>query len=133
MASTQFDIIRRQSEGAVQNEMNRATATVRRETSLVSQASRLAGRAVLEGEEALRRELHGRPARRNAPQNVVETAPPPVRPAADGYVRRSPVQPVYEAADYHRRLALRVVGTVLLAAAAGVAVFILSRLGLFGR
>lgn len=133
MALTQFDIIRRQGEGAVRNEMTRAAAMVRRETSLVNQAALLTGRAVREGGEALRRELRGRPARRDAAQNVIETVPPPVRPAPDGYVRRSPVQPVYEAADYRRRQVLRVAGVLLLAAAAGAAVFILSRLGLFGR
>ena len=64
---------------------------------------------------------------------TVATAPPPVRPAADGYVRRSPVQPVHEAADYRRRLVLRSVLVVFLAAAVCAGVFFLNQLGILGR
>ena len=67
-----------------------------------------------------------------------EPAPPPAegeearppRPAPDGYVRRSPVQPMAVAAGYHRRRRRRALG---LAAAAGLllgAVWLLLNSGL---
>ena len=65
--------------------------------------------------------------------NVVPTEPQPVRPAPDGYVRCSPVQPVYEAADYRRRLLWRAVGVAVVIAAALVGVYFLGQLGLLGR
>ena len=52
---------------------------------------------------------------------------------ADGYVRRCPVQPLSEPADYRRRLVLRVIGAALLLAAALIGLELLSRLGFFGR
>lgn len=134
MACTQLDMVRRQSEAAVRNERNRAAALVRRETSLVAQAGRLAGGAVRNGGDSLGRRLSGgASARRDRAADVVATEPPPVRPAADGYVRRTPVQPVYEAADYRRRLALRGVGILALLLAAAAGLYFLGRLGLLGR
>lgn len=134
MAPTQFDIIRRQSEAAVRNELHRAAGMARRQASLVEQASRLAGRAVRDGEEVLGERLgRGAPVGWERSQAVVETDPPPVIPAADGYMRRSPVQPVCEAADYRRRLAPRAVGVLALILAVCVGVYLLSQLGLLGR
>lgn len=134
MAPTQFDIIRRQGEAAAKNQAERAAAGLRRETSLVGMASRLTGKAFVEGEQALRGGLFRR---RSSPRpmagDVVPTEAQPVRPAPDGYIRRSPVQPVYEAADYRRRLLWRAVGVVVVIAAALVGVYFLGRLGLLGR
>ena len=38
-------------------------------------------------------------------------------PLADGYLRRSPVQPVRVSADYYRRRIRRIIGLIVLAAA----------------
>lgn len=134
MGTTQLDMIRRQAEAVVKSKASGAAARFRRETSLVNQASHLMGGAFRKGEEAFHRSTKGgrRPAGRTA-GTTVPTAPPPVRPAEDGYVRRSPVQPVYEAAGYRRRLILRGVLAVALVAAAFAGVFILNRLGILGR
>lgn len=134
MAPTQFDVVRRQGEAAVRNELHRAAGEARRQTSLVGQASRLAGRTARAGEAALGERLsRGASARWERSRTVVETDPPPVIPAADGYVRRSPVQPIHEAADYRRKLVLRAVGALTLILAACAGVYFLSRLGLLGR
>lgn len=134
MALSQMDVIRRQAEAAVRGQVNRAAAGVRRETSLVGQASQLAGRAVRDGERELRRSLFRRRASRRPETGTVLAAEPPApAPARDGYVRRSPVQPVCEAADYRRRLVKRAVGVVLVIAAVCAGVYFLSQLGLLGR
>ena len=131
--ATQFDIIRRQAEAAARNAAARAEGTLRRDTSLVNQASRWAGRAMTEGEASLR----ARMGRRNRPGSESrETAAErscPVPPAPDGYVRRSPVQPLHVVEGYRRRQVLRAaaVGAALVAACIGL--YLLSRLGVFGR
>ena len=51
----------------------------------------------------------------------------------DGYVRRSPVQPVHQAADYRFRQALRAVQVIALIAVVCVGLSLLSQLGVFGR
>ena len=96
MGMTQLDIIRRQAEAAARNAVSGTAARLRRETSLVNQASRLTGKALQDGNEALRRRRQ-RAARGERDQATVETPPPPPRPAEDGYIRHSPVQPVREA------------------------------------
>ena len=131
MATTQFDIIRRQGEAALRNELSRSAAAVRRETSLVGQANRLFSAAVRNGEAAIRSAQAG--PRREPGRNVAATAPDAVRPAPDGYMRRSPVQPVYEAVGYRKNLIKRAVGVVLLLAAAGVALYFMFRLRLPGQ
>ena len=134
MAPVQFDVIRRQGEAAVRNELNRAAGKARRGTSLVAQAGQLMGRAARSGEAALRQELRGgKAARRDPGAGVVATEPRPVRPAADGYVRRSPVQPVYEAADYRKKVMLKATGVVLLVGAAVAVICFLGQWGLLGR
>ena len=55
MGITQFDIIRQQAEAAAKNAVSRASASLRRDTSLVNQASRLTGKAIREGEAAVKR------------------------------------------------------------------------------
>ena len=88
MGTTQLEIIRRQAQAAVQNKVSGAQARIRRETSLVAQASRLTGRALREGETALKGRRWAAGGRTSG--TTVETAPAPVHPAEDGYIRRSP-------------------------------------------
>lgn len=134
MGTTQLDMIRRQAEAAARNKVSGAAARLRRETSLVNQASRLTGRVLRDGEEILR-SRKGRTSHLGgqAAGATVATDPPPVRPAADGYVRRSPVQPVHEASNYRRRLILRGLLVVVLAMAACAGLFTLNHLGILGR
>lgn len=131
MATTQLDIIRQQTEAAARNAVSRATGELRRDTSLVSQASRMTGKAFQAGEETLKDRL-GRPRRGTAPGETVATPPPPPCPAADGYLRRSPVQPVHEAANYRRGLFLRGVGAAVAVAAVCTVVWLLLQLNVFG-
>ena len=134
MGITQFDIIRQQAEAAAKNAVSRASASLRRDTSLVNQASRLTGKAIREGEAAVKRAA-GRDRRRTAGEPLATAAADRPRPrqAADGYVRRSPVQPVHQAADYRFRQALRAVQVIALIAVVCVGLSLLSQLGVFGR
>ena len=129
---TQFDIIRQQAESAARNAAAGAVGRLRRDTSLVNQASQLTGRAIRKGEAAWKkRGAAGR--RRSACGPTVEEAARPTRPGQDGYVRRSPVQPVHQAADYRLRQVLRVVQVIVLIAVVCVGLSLLSQLGVFGR
>lgn len=132
--ATQFDILRQQAEAAARNAANRAQGKLRRETSLVGQASRWAGKAMRQGEEVLREQAAGRGRRTSSRPRQTAAAPtPPPRPAPDGYVRRSPVQPLHVARDYRRRQVRRVVTILVVAAAVCVGLYLVGRLGLFGR
>ena len=135
MGMTQLDSIASQTRAAAHNAVAGAQSRLRRDTSLVNQAHRLTGKAFQTGEEMLRGKA-GRFAGGNGNPpagGTVETEPPPQTPAADGYVRRSPVQPVHQAADYYRRLVMRGVGVAVLIAVACVGVYLLLQLGVFGR
>lgn len=129
---TQFDIIRQQAQSAARNAAAGAVGRLRRDTSLVNQAARLTGKAFREGETAWKQ---GRRTarRRPAPGETVEGRPRAPRAAGDGYVRRSPVQPVFQAVDYRRRQVLRAVGAVLLVVLVCVGLSLLNQLGVFGR
>ena len=133
MGTTQFDIIPDQVQAAAHNAAAGAATRLRRDTSLVNQAHRFTGRAFQAGEEALRRGVRWAGGQGVPNDGFVETPSQPQQPAADGYVRRSPVQPVYRAKNYYRRLLLRAAGLVALAAVACVAVYLLLQLGIFGR
>ena len=96
MSLLQLDLLRRQTEQAVRQEIRKKTAPLRRELSLTRQASRMAGM----GEEILDGGL--RQARRwwSGRENVfcedgLEPLEMPEQPVIlpDGYVRRTPVQP----------------------------------------
>ena len=130
---TQLDIIRQQAQSAARSAAARAESRLHRDVSLVNQAARFTGRAVRQGEAAWKR--HGEIPRRGrpAPGETVEERPRAVRPAGDGYVRRSPVQPVFQAADYWRKKLLRGVGVVLLVVLICVGLSLLRQLGVFGR
>ena len=131
--ATQFDILRRQAEAAGRSAVDRAQSGLRRDTSLVNQASRWAGRTMTEGEAALRRRAGGGRRRSAPPGEHTAERPRPVRPAPDGYVRRSPVQPLRVAEGYRRRQAQRAAAAVALIVAAGLCIYFLNRLGVFGR
>ena len=133
MGTTQFDIIRDQVQAAARNAAAGAASRLRRETSLVNQAHRFTGRAFQAGEDALRRGVRWAGGQGGSNDVFVQTPSHPRQPAPQGYVRRSPVQPVYRAKNYYRRLLLRAVGLVALAAVACVAVYLLLQLGIFGR
>ena len=133
MGTTQFDIITDQVQAAAHNGAAGAASRLRRDTSLVNQAHRFTGRAFQAGEEALRRGVRWAGGQGAPIDGFVETPSQPQQPAADGYVRRSPVEPVYRAKNYYRRLLLRAAGLVALAAVACVAVYLLLQLGIFGR
>ena len=132
MGTTQLDLLRRQAEAAARNAAAGAVGRLRRDTGLVNQAARLTGRAIRDGGKAAERRWRGKGPAARAPGATVKTAAY-VRPASDGYVRRSPVQPVHEAADYRRRLFLRGLGAVAVLAAVCFGIGLLSRLGVFGR
>ena len=131
--ATQFDIIRSQTQGAVRNAAAREEGKLRRETSLVNAASRWAGKAMVQGEAELQRRKGVRRGARPAGGETQCLSPGPVRPAPDGYVRRSPVQPLHAARDYRRRQVLRAVAIAAVAAAACAGIYFLNQLGVFGR
>ena len=131
--ATQFDIIRNQAEAAARNAAARVRGGLRRDTSLVNQASRWAGRTLTRGEAAVRSRAGEGRRRSSAARETTATQAHPVRPAPDGYVRRSPVQPLHVAVDYRRRLVARAVTAAVVLAAVGVGIYLLSMLGIFTR
>ena len=131
--ATQFDIIRNQAEAAARNAVARVRGGLRRDASLVNQASRWAGRTLTRGEAAVRARAGAGRRRSSAARETKTTQAPPVRPTADGYVRRSPVQPLHVAADYRRRLVTRAVTAAVLLAVVGLGIYLLSMLGIFTR
>ena len=131
--ATQFDIIRNQAEAAARNAVARVQGGLRRDASLVNQASRWAGRTLTQGEAAVRARASEGRRRSSAARETKTTQAPPVRPTADGYVRRSPVQPLHVAADYRRRLVTRAVTAAVLLAVVGLGIYLLSMLGIFTR
>ncbi len=85
-------------------------ANVTTRSGLVEQARQLAGRSV---------PVEDRPRTLSGPEGpLVPLAPPPTRPGPDGYLRQSPVQPLYARADRTRRLVRRVIVAVLVVLAA---------------
>lgn len=133
MMATQFDILRQQAEAAARNAARRVQGNLRRDTSLVNQASQWAGRTLIEGEEKVRRAA-GKYRRSYSQPGETQAQPPrPSRPASDGYVRRSPVQPLYVAADYRKRQARRVVAVVAVIAVLCLGIYLLNQLGVFSR
>ena len=94
MGTTQFDIITDQVQAAAHNAAAGAASRLRRDTSLVNQAHRFTGRAFQAGEEALRRGVRWAGGQGVPNDGFVETPSQPQQPAADGYERRAPEQPV---------------------------------------
>lgn len=131
--ATQFDILRHQAEAAARNAAQRIQGNLRRDTSLVNQASRWAGRTLTEGEAKVR-DAVGKRRRGYTPSGETQAQPPrPTQPAADGYVRRSPVQPLHVAADYGKQQARRAATVVAVIAVICVGIYLLNQLGVFTR
>lgn len=131
--ATQFDIIRKQAESAARNTAARAQGTLRRDTSLVGQASRWAGRAMREGEDTLRDQIFRGRSSRPTPRKTEAVQTGPIRPAPDGYVRRSPIQPLHVAEDYRRRQLLWVAAAAAILIGLGLGIYLLGQLGIFMR
>ena len=131
MSTTQFDIVQKQAEAAVRNAASGTISRLRRETSLVARASQWLGRAVRQGEESWKKREKA-PRRKKRQESVVRTEPAQMPPAPDGYVRRSPVQPVYRAANYRRRQVRLVAGVVILVILIFAALSLFRQLGVFG-
>ena len=133
---SQLGLFRRQAEAAVRNGAARAESAVRRETSITGEAGRLTAGAVRRGEQAARRgwKRHRAGSGFGRPGETVEgrTRSAPLV-TADGYRRRSPVQPVYEEPGYRRRLLLRAVGAAAAVALLAFAVYYLLHSGLLAR
>lgn len=132
MGLTQLDIIRKQIESAAKNRIAGETAGLRRKTSLIGEVSRLTGRANRTLDQAAQ-QASGRRRRRRGPAQE-EVDPPAPRPAEpeeqvlpDGYVRRSPVQPIYTPPDYWRRLARRAAGITAMVLLALAVLWVLLR------
>lgn len=131
--ATQFDILRHQAEAAARNAAQRVQGQFRRDASLVNQASRWAGRTLTQGEVQVRKAA-GKRRRSYTPSGETQPQPPrPTPPAPDGYVRRSPVQPLHAAADYGKQQARRAAATVVVIAALCVGLYLLNQLGVFSR
>jgi len=128
MSTSQFDIIRHQAEASVRNRVSGAQARLRRETSLVGLANQWGMELSRQAENLARPRGRHTKAQRAGDARPMKSAP--IRPAQDGYLRRSPVQPVMVPRAYRRQLAmhvLRIAGLVVLIA---VGVYLLMRSGL---
>lgn len=115
MVIDQLELIKNQTKAALQNKVSGSAARLRAETSLVKQASRLTGRINRELEKAEKSIVRSRKSGRHRVEtDAVAEASRPVKPAPDGYVRRSAVQPIRVPADYRRQIVRRVLRGVVL-------------------
>lgn len=129
MGATQMDSLRRQVGSAAHRAAPGGDAMLRQEESLVSQAWQLAGNAA-QGEEPLVGQSPGRRNRAFRSRPFPQVATEAAVTAPDGYVRRSPVQPVREVPGYRRRRVLRVVGGAVLLTALLVLLWLVLRTGI---
>ena len=133
MGLMQMDLLRRQAEQAARQAVRRETAPIRRELSLTRQASRMAGL----GEELLSQGTE-RAVRWWAGQedglweDGLDPLCQPSEPAvcADGYVRRTPIQPYRTPVGYHRRRLRRKLRVAVLAVLLAVVIAAIVRSGL---
>lgn len=134
MAIDQLDLIKKQTEAMVRNKASGSVAKLRAETSLVKQASRLTGRMNRELQQAEKTVVQSRKTGRHRiePDTVAEE-PRPVKPAPDGYVRRSAVQPIRVPADYHRKIVRRILSGTVAVICVLVVVWLLQQSGLLTR
>lgn len=121
----QMDNVRNQVRSVVRSKTTGAVTRLRSETSLVKQARKLSGQMVRKGDELVAQVVKGPKGRRASAGETVAEVPAPVRPAPDGYVRRSPVQPIHTAADYKARIAKKLVSGCILVVVLAVAVWLL--------
>ena len=126
MGLNQLDVIRKQIESTVKNRVAGETAKIRKRTSLIGEISRLTGKANQTIDDAAQEFTQRYSARRAEIQEEdgvwLDDDDADTEPVvcADGYVRRSPVQPLRTPSDYYRRLllrAMRIVVVVLFALA----------------
>lgn len=110
MAIHPLDLVGNQVKSAAQNQVRSAQAQLRRETSIVGYANARIGAAAQKLEQTRKK-----PAAKRAKAGVYVQEHPAIL-APDGYVRRSPVQPLRVAPDYYKRLTRRIVGGVVVAA-----------------
>jgi len=128
MKTSQFDIIRHQAEASARNQVSGARARLRKETSLVGQASRWGMELSRQAENLAR--PRGRRGQAREAEDIQPVKETPVRPAEDGYCRRSPVQPVMVPRSYRRQLAMRAVRIAVAAVLVIVGLYLLMRSGL---
>lgn len=128
-----FDIVKNQVKSAARREVGAAEAEVRRQTSLVGQARRLAGAAQSGLRSAARAASAGRSEGvyivSDDEASAMEIQGGDVFVAADGYIRRTPVQHLRVAPDYRSRIVKRVIGAVVLLGVIAGAVLLLRKAG----
>ena len=105
---SQMDTIGNQMRSALRNQASGAVSKVKSRTGLVGQAARFTGAVSRKSEEVL--------SGKHKPGKISGTVSPASapHPAPDGYVRRSPVQPVRESEDYRKKQVKKAVGIALL-------------------
>ena len=131
MVIDQLNLIKKQSETMLRNKVSGSAAKLRAETSLVKQASRLTGRMNREMKHAEYAMIHAERSgkHRVEPETVAEKSRP-IKPAPDGYVRRSAVQPIRVPKDYHRQIVRRILTGALGVLCILAAVWLLLKSGL---
>lgn len=128
MVIDQLDQIKNQTESVLRNRVSGSVARLRAQTSLVGQASRLTGRMSRQLDEAGKKlQTSGKKPGYRPETDTVAEKPQAVKPAPDGYLRRSAVQPIRVPADYRRRMVRKVVGGMLLGIVLVAAVWILMK------
>lgn len=119
-----LDVIGNQVKSAARNQVRTAQAEFRRETSIVGYANARIGAAAKKLDQARKKPANARRTKAGVyvQEHLAILAP-------DGYVRRSPVQPLRVAPDYYKRLARRIIGGVIVVAIlAGIAVLLIQYL-----
>lgn len=126
MPITPLYMVGKQFESAAKNQLRSAQAEVRRETSIVGYANARLGNALHRLNPSGRT---ARTSRKEENKSGVYVQEHPAIVAPDGYVRRSPVQPLRVAPDYRKRLIKRIIGgVVLVLLVLGVALLLLKYL-----
>ena len=115
---SQIDLIGKQIAGAAKNAANRELAKARRETSVVGRANRLFASALRDIERPKKK----KPPRKNGVYTADGEA---VRPAPDGYIRRSPVQAMAVAKNYKARIIKRLIAVIIVIAIIALALYAL--------
>ncbi|HJH62249.1 MAG TPA: hypothetical protein IAC84_03130 [Firmicutes bacterium] len=133
MGLTQTDLLRRQAEGMIRQAIRRKVAPIRRELSLTRQASRMAGlgeELITQGTQQAVRWWAGREG--ELWEDGLEPLAQPREPVicADGYVRRTPVQPYRTPRGYRRRRRRRQLRAAALTLAFAAVIMAIIRSGL---
>lgn len=121
MGNNPLDVIGNQVSSFVNNQVRMSVGKIRRETSIVQQANQLASSAIKRANKAKQRPKSKKSGVYVGPE--ARKAPSPVK--ADGYVRRSPVQPVVVPSWYRSRLMKRIIGGTIVAVIVGVVFYVL--------